>query len=338
MVLISNQGGLMKVCFTTYIYGVKYQNFIPWILYTVGKAYPEYYTIIFISGVVREDIMCQIEAIRVINRNFKIVEHTFDDCPEMNPIKAMSFRWFVWDDLFLQFDYLYYIDSDMFFIREPIPMHEQHIRHMVYIKSDCISNILRIRKLGLGFSSRYVSYYNLKYGGLKTLFRQAVTPFVYRMSGIHFVKVSTYFEYVTSKIREYYVARIYTGKALSLLAYYNDEHLLYEMLKNAGCDMSVFAIQQTSISMFGMNEPEKMEFCPHHGIHLGIFRVALEKLEDWAIAQLESKDYKYYIEQFKSKYLSDGLFKILLESSPFQIQETFHRLCKYYNIEYWFNI
>lgn len=324
----------MKICFATYIHGDNYQDFIPWILYTVGKAYPEYYTIIFINGEIRRDLVPQINLVNSVNNNYKIIQHYFDDCKHMNPIKAQSIRWVIWDDMFNDFDYIYYIDSDMFFIREPIPMHEQHIRHMKYIKSNCISNILRRKKLGISYSNRYITWLNYKYGGIGTVVRQAVTPYVFRVSGLHFVKVPEYFGYVNAAVREKYKQVIFDGSGLKRLAFYNDEHLLYKMLEDSGCDLSVLGIQQSSVSMFGMNNPERKEFCPHHGIHMGIFRTELDALKDWAIAQLESEDYKYYIDQFHKYYVSDSLFNELLNSSPDRIKERFYRMYKYYDIEF----
>ena len=153
-----------KVCFTTYIYGDKYQNFIPWVLYSVGKSYPEYHVIIFINGALRDDLRPLIDKIK---GNFDIVENTFNDCPKMVPVKAQSLRWVLWHEKFKEFDYLYYIDVDMLFIREPIPMHEQHIRHMNFIGSDCVSNILRRKVLPHGIKDWYTTYFNLKYGGGK---------------------------------------------------------------------------------------------------------------------------------------------------------------------------
>lgn len=320
-----------KVCFTTYIYGDKYQNFIPWVLYSVGKSYSEYHVIIFINGSLRDDLRPLIDKIK---GNFDIVENTFNDCPKMVPVKAQSLRWVLWHEKFKEFDYLYYIDVDMLFIREPIPMHEQHIRHMNFIGSDCVSNILRRKVLPHGIKDWYTTYFNLKYGGVKSVVRQMFARSVLRVSGIHFVKVSTYFKYLAETKIEKYKKSIYSNKGLRRLAFVNDEHFLYKMLEECGVDMSRFAIQQTSTTMFGMNTPEKAEFCPHHGLHMGIFRMPVEGMPKWATDQLESDDYAYYITEFKRQFLHDPLFNELLAQSPQHIKDTFKRMYQYYKIEY----
>jgi len=321
----------MKVCFTTYIYGDNYQDYIPLILYSVYKSYPEYSVILFVNGLVREDIKYSIESIRKYYGNFEIVENTFDDCPSMNSLKAQSLRWVLWHKRFEEFDYLYYIDSDILYIREPIPMHIQHMKHMDFIQSDCASNILRKKILSnTDFVSMYFAY---KYGGWRTFIEYLKASSVYRMSGIHFVKVNTYFKYLNSNIRDKYKEGIYNGRAFIATKFADNEALLYNMMKEAGCNMKVFAIQNTSISMFGFNMQERKEFCPHHGIHLGLFRVAISEFQQWRKAQLDSADYSYYIEIFVKDYMNDPKFKAIKKIFSKKLILVFNRMYAYYKIK-----
>ena len=48
----------------------------------------------------------------------------------MKPYIAQTLRWVIWDPIFMKYDYLYIADIDMFYIREPIPLHIQHVEHM----------------------------------------------------------------------------------------------------------------------------------------------------------------------------------------------------------------
>ncbi len=326
----------MKICLTTFIFGDTYQNYIPLILYSVSKSYPEYCVKIFINGDLRSDIK---EILKIISRyynNFSIIENTFDDCKQMTPLKARSLRWVLWDESFREFDYLYYIDSDILFMREPMDLHEQHIVHMKSIQSDCVSNILR--KKDLKNSDLYLFLSAVKHGGLLSLVRYPFVPFEYRMSGLHFVKVCTYFKYLTPDKLNTIKYDIYSGRAFKGLLYANDETLLYHIMKNAGCDMHHFAVQKDSTSMFGFSNPLKREFCPHHGIHLGIFRIPHFDSTEWTIEQLESDDYKYYIEMFKRCWLNDLDFKELYPLLPQQLKNTFNLLFGYYNITPTFSI
>lgn len=320
----------MKVAIITYVYGDTYQDYIPLILYSIGKSYPEYYSYIFLYGTLRTDVSEYVDLIRSQYNKFKIIEHTFDDCPNMSPLKAKTLRWVLWDDSFKEYDYMYYIDSDILYVREPIPLHEQHIRHMNYIGSDCVSNIVRETKLKNSIIqiARTFKYSNNPFTVIEYLFKKIS----YRFTGIHFVKTDVYFRYISQKIIIKYKNMIYSGAAYAKTVYANDEAVLYEMMKESGINTSVFAIQTTSTSMFGANLPEKKEFCPHHGVHLGIFRWDLQNIPDWAEEQLKSEDYRFYVNRFKELYMVDPLFIKLYNMFNDNIKVYIERMCKYYDI------
>lgn len=321
----------MKICLTTYICGDKYQDFIPLIIYSVKKAYPDYYLMIFIKGKIRSDLNEIIEILRTsLGGDFEIIEHTFDDCKIMTPIAAQSFRWVIWSDKFLNFDYLYFIDADIFYIKEPIPLHEQHIRHMQYIGEKGISNIVRVRET---YANMIIGLYNnYKYAGIKSIFYYFLHRRIFRMSGIHFVQVKEYYSKISRELLSKYKDIIYKGEIYKNTGFANDEALLYNMIKESGWDMSRFAFQKSSTSMFGFNNPEKKEFCPHHGIHLGIFRRDIQDIKSFAIKQLESDDYKYYIDQFKQCNMNDELFKMIFQMLSPNIKLYFNRMYQYYKL------
>ena len=110
----------MKICLTTFVQGH------------------------FLHDTLRDDLRPALDMIRSTYDRFEIREHTFADCPNMNSLVARSLRWVLWDESFRDYDYLYTIDIDMFYIREPQELMEQHIEHMNYIGSDCVSNFRRI--------------------------------------------------------------------------------------------------------------------------------------------------------------------------------------------------
>jgi hypothetical protein len=254
----------------------------------------------------------------------------------MSPLKAMSLRWVVWHDKFKTFDNLYFIDADILYMREPVSLHEQHLRHMKFIKDEGISNIVRRHSLFRNvFSKSYLGYLlgNYRNGGVLSVLQYFTRKTVYRMSGIHFVKVKDYYNKIIPELLVKYKQIIYTGKITYNTKFADNEALLYNMIKESGWDMSHFAIQRTSTSMFGFNEPEKQEFCPHHGIHLGIFRHEVNKISPFAIPQLDSDDYKYYIQQFQEEILLDSLFQEIYKMQPQNIKIYFKRMCQYYNIK-----
>ena len=117
-----------KVCLTTFIYGIKYQAYIPFLVYSCNKSYPEYDIRLYLYENLDENVKKQVDLVNAPNLTIK--ERHFSDCPNMNPLKAKSLRWVLWDDAFMNYDYLYVVDIDMLYIKEPTPLHVQHVEHM----------------------------------------------------------------------------------------------------------------------------------------------------------------------------------------------------------------
>ena len=108
----------MKICLTTFVQGHLYQEYLPMLIYSIGKAYPEYDVKIFLHDTLRDDLRPALDMIRSTYDRFEIREHTFADCPNMNSLVARSLRWVLWDESFRDYDYLYTIDIDMFYNKE----------------------------------------------------------------------------------------------------------------------------------------------------------------------------------------------------------------------------
>ncbi len=316
---------------TTVVFGEKYQDWIPFIIYSIGRSYPEYDLLLFIGEKLRPDLKPMINELSQHFSQFKIIENAFHlGKHKMTPLKAMSLRWVLWDDSFTTYDYIYYIDSDIIFFREDIPLHTQHIEHMKAIGHPSVSNILRKKKLSV--KNWYDIYYNLKNGGILSVLNFLITRNVYRVSGLHFVKVKEYFGKFTKDKIEHYMKRIVDGSLFRGLAYTNDEHALYKMLTKSGIDMNKLAIQRTSSSMFGPWNGQA-EFCPHHGLHMGIFRNDSDTYPDWQVEQLESDDYTYYITKYVHDYLTDSIFIKLIRNSSEHIKNKFAKMHKYYGLD-----
>lgn len=57
----------MKVCLTTFVYGEAYQAYIPFLMYSCYKAYPEYDMVIFVYKSLAKNIKKQIEKLNYSN-------------------------------------------------------------------------------------------------------------------------------------------------------------------------------------------------------------------------------------------------------------------------------
>lgn len=317
-----------RVCLTTFIYGEVYQNYIPFLVYSCHKSYPEYDILLFVYGRLTEGVRRSLDYLAV--RNCRIVENAFADCPKMTPLKAQSLRWVLWDDTFANYDYLYIVDVDMLYIREPRPLHEQHIEHM-QTTSLCYDNIRRVivRKPW----KPYTFGKRLKEAGLR-----AMCQFIfgnkqeYRATGLHFIDVKEYYSHLTKTILERYKRDIYNKSILTYVMTPNDEVMLYKILEREALTPNRLAIQEDSVKMLDFNNCTRPQFRPHHGIHLGMFRHSLEEISEnpGFLNILNSAAYKYYIDVYQREIMSDVVFMTLIDTLPEYIKVYFQRLNEFY--------
>lgn len=316
-----------KVCLTTYIYGRQYQSYIPFLLHSCFKAYPKYDVILFLYDKLDSAVRESIKKLNLTN-NVIINENVFKDCPNMNPQKSQCFRWIIWDDTFMNYDYLYTIDIDIFYIREPIPLHEQHVQHMKYLGLP-ISNLRRIVKsnpLNLN-----VLHNRLKHARLKSFFKFITrTKTETRLTGLHFVDVKRYYSLLNPDIRNQFKKDIYTGNYVSYVMNPNDEILLAQIVESLGVDILKFGVQKNPTTMLDFNNTGRKEFRPHHGVHLGIFRSSQSVKSSESI--LKSDAYFFYLNFFKENVINDKIFLNILDNAPENIKSSFDTFFNYYDI------
>ena len=327
LIVLTNIFDMAKICLTTYIYGEEYQKYIPFLVYSCNKSYPEYDIKLFLHERLHPEIQQQLDLIG--KNNLVITENVYADCPKMNSLKAKSLRWVLYDDVFLDYDYLYIVDIDMIYIREPLPLHEQHVQHMsttglpydniarhFYRHPFAISSIGQRYKLA-GFTAFFQYFFG--------------TRDDFRVSGLHFIDVRQYFDVLSESMREKYRKMIYNGRFMRLCLSSNNESFLYSILQKEGLKPDLLPVQTESYIMLDFNNPTRAEFRPHHGIHLGIFSEDLQS-KGKRKTILDSSTYSYYIDHFKQDYLSDSLFVLLLNSSSDTIKIQFDNLFRYYKI------
>ena len=313
-----------KICLTTFIYGVKYQGYIPFLIYSCNKSYPEYDIILFLYDNLDLNIKKQIDLVG--KKNLIVKERCFKDCPKMNPLKARSLRWVLWDDIFISYDYLYVVDIDMFYMREPKPLHQQHIEHMA--TTSLPYDNLRRCFIRTPFKPTSIAY-RLHKAGLQNLYGFLFgSKKDFRLSGLHFVKTKSYFAYLDSRKRKEYREKIYNNSYLRNVLSSNDEAFLYQIIKELGMHPEKVPLQTNTTKMLDFDNCSRKEFRPHHGIHLGFFRqntINRNKV-------LDSKTYLYYINEFKEYIIKDEMFNKLLELASEDIKAQFMRFYEYYEM------
>lgn len=314
-----------KVCLTTYIYGTKYQWYIPMLVYSCHKAYPEYDMVLFLYDKLDEEVKNLVNSLCV--HNLTIFEEKHHQCKSMNSLKAKSLRWVLWDESFYKYDYIYIVDIDMFYIREPQMLHVQHLEHMK-TTSLPYDNISRT-KYRSPFSITSLGS-RIKHAGLHHIFRFLFGSRIdTRASGLHFISVKPYFKHLNEEVRNYETDSILKGKYMRNIMSCNNESYLYDLLKRYDLHPEIMGKQSSPDFMLDFENCTRNEFRPHHGIHLGIFRSELDSNND---VILKSSAYEYYIEVFTSSIMNDPIFQRTLENSPIFIKEHFKKMFLYYSL------
>lgn len=323
----------LKPCLlTTYVYGEKYQAFIPLLVYSCKKAYPEYDIMLFLHDPLSENIRTLLQQFDLYDKVI-IKENTYK-FKKANSLVVSSTRWILWDDSFLKYQYLYIVDIDMFYIREPRPLHIQHAERMNItglpfdnlrrktIHRKTVKNILRRIKH---------AHFHLF---LKYLFKKNIVE--QRLTGLHFIDIhrfytkknKEYLSFVKEKLnRNYYFPEIMIS---------NDEALLYRIMSDLGYDCSLLGCQSNTDRMLSFENNLREEFRPHHGIHLGIFKMHYFDEMDTSAQRscksvLDSDTYNYYISEYRKMFYSSE-FQRFFNSMPSIVKIYIDRLNAYYGI------
>ena len=311
-----------KVCVTTFVWGYNYQIYIPIAVWSLAKMYPEYDIVIFLHGALNEKLKSVLLKLGLLDK-VKFHEFTFADCPRMNVRKSKCFRWVLWDDCFMDYDYIYIIDIDMFYIKEPLPLHEQHALHMkkTGLPFDNMRRIIDKRKWPLKAKIIDVGVF-VKNAGLRYILPYLISDVRIRLTGLHFIDVKGYYAAYTVDKIAHYKQMLYND---SFSKYgYRDEEFLYSIMKELGFDVDKLAAQGEPYKHLDFNNYDKDLFRPIHGIHMGDYRrnnFSLDKYESYYKTST-SIYYKSYIQE---KLLNDEDFIMFLKAIPEEVSIDFKR-------------
>ncbi len=145
-----------KLCLIYYVVTERYEHYIPFFLYFLGKAYPNINTYIAIRqplcGVVKDQMLPLVD-----NKNYKI-EIEFQDYPIYSEFTKIL-RWIVRNDHTDQFEYLYYGDIDIFIMKQKPSLMESHLARMnefdTFYSNGTFTDIDGIEKMtGIHFCKR----------------------------------------------------------------------------------------------------------------------------------------------------------------------------------------
>ena len=93
------------------------------------------------------------------------------------------------------------------------------------------------------------------------------------MTGLHFVDIKNYYSLFTEEFRSSFKNDIYSGNYLRHIKYPNDEIYLSKIVKKIGINTSDMGIETNSVNMLDFTNPKRLDFRPHHGLHMEFFGV-----------------------------------------------------------------
>lgn len=308
-----------------YNYGEKYQGFIPLYVYSILKNYPEYDVVIYSDVALNDKVKKSLKRLEGMG-NFLIKEEYdfglrkgFVVRDDMNSKTAV--RWLFYDKIFSNYKAIYIGDIDIFICREELGIFKTHMAHAKSLSLP-YSNYIRCTTDTSKLNIKNTIYY-LYSKQVKLLWKKIKREPILmdRLSGLHFIIVSEYFPKVIPHFDEF-LNKISKNNNDPI---YNDEQLLYNLINKSKIGLP--PVSASSPEMDNLRY-ESVNFRPHHGIHLGIFRHDSTIVKNRQV--LESYTYREYYKQINGLYKNDKLFTYLIEnSSPF-VNNVFKRFFDYY--------
>lgn len=313
------------LCVTTFVFG-DYQEYIPLFVYSVLRAYPDYYPLIFMQGALDDRVRQRLDLLHGLGR-FR-VQDNFQTALKWTGQRAKAVRWLLYDREFAEYDAVYSGDIDMLIMPEKPTLHEQHNSHCEVLGLP-YSNIIRpprvtrIKKDPVSIAKRLVHF------GISDTFRALARSetSLDKMSGLHYMRTDAYFHAVLPKMLEF-MGLLGGGKGRSLLPMekylngFSNEALLLDLIRESGLGLPPKV--DYGSHLLDYRNYRKPGFRPHHGIHLGIFRAENFNVADQAIMQLEC--YREYYAHYTQEIKPDPLFQALMKASPVGIQALFARM------------
>ncbi|MDG0811840.1 hypothetical protein [Cohnella rhizosphaerae] len=252
-----------------------------------------------------------------------------------NDMISRSLRWVVYDEALSSFEYVYIGDIDVFICKEENDLCEMHAIHCCSLGL-AYSNCVRGGSAFIKKPLKQLVKNFLQYGFRETsrmIMDRGVE--IDKLSGLHFVKTKEYFNKVIPLQNKYIEEFNHLANKKSKrwnLCYFNDEAVLYELVNEAKLGLPPKPIT-TSNEMILNQDPKKVEFRPHHGLHLGIWRNDITQTKSEINFITESDLYRSYYFQFCDNRNNDIILnKILEEASPY-IKNIISNMDKYYNFE-----
>lgn len=271
------------LCFVLIVDTSFYQHYVPFFLHFCLNAYPDAFVLVYVRGKISKAVTGLIRQLGVPNK-FRFIQNYKSNYPSTSHTTKLL-RWTIDDEKIRSFRYAYIGDIDILIVLEDLPLLDQHLRHARFLRLP-YSNVVR-------------AYYKKK---------------INRMSGLHFIKVDPYMK----KMRLVMPKFDKVIRENRFRQYKTNEMVLYLMLKEAiGLPKQLVCNSKKSILYPGTtkrfdyesNDPDKVYFRPHHGIHIRLFETISKR------NIIDSQTYHRYFVRLREMW-SDKLDRALERSHP----------------------
>lgn len=316
-----------SLCLTTYVFGNKYQGYIPILLYSLLRAYPDYHPVIFVREKIDAELKKTINAIEKELGRVTVIDGMYQSCSFKHIQKGKSVRWILDKNVLMNFDFCYFVDIDMFYIQENPSLLSQHIEHAALLGLP-YSNIVR-RNSFTPYSPQNVKLRLQSFGLIEALnFSIKKSLLAYKLSGLHFIICKEYY-YHLQPVIDKYKSFIFGGTSFPHHpAGFNNECLLYDMIQESELRLPPY-LDSIGPHWLDYRRFREVGFRPHHGIHLGMFRS--QELEQACQVSLCQDFYKEYYATYKYLRENDDFLGHIISKSPLFIKHHFMLLESFYS-------
>lgn len=299
---------MKKLCVVSYVYGKKYQEFIPLYIIFFGESYPQYDLKIYIDNNIDPSIKFMVNILSEYYKNYEIIQNYENkSCLSEKSKKIQQIqrcqRWLFYDNTFREYKAIYIGDIDLLICKEEKDLYEQHIIHSK-ICGTPYSNISRLAS-PKSYSFKTIIRNIMKFGIYETFkYLLENSERNIKFSGLHFILAEEYFKKISPLFncayKELNMLAEHKSKKYNLCSF-NNEIFLRDLILEAGLkDAPLSTGKPYNIE----TDANQLAYRPHHGIHLGIFRSpSLIKAEN---AIISSELYMEYYKQFKEIQKSDA--------------------------------
>lgn len=290
-----------RLCIATWVYGRKYQGWIPVYVYSIKKNYPEYDIKIFVDGMLSLGIKRLLEKYKLTD-SVQIIENILkkDNFPSKSDMEKRCIRWLIGGDRFKEYDYVYMGDIDIYIVKEEEDLLQQHIK-MIQKTRWNYSNAIRLT---------LADYYKYR--------KKMDSRHLMRLTGLHFIKVNEYYKQI-KKAQQFVLKYLLSKKRIRFiddLFFKDDERCLWLIifLSHLGFPKESYELSSDNIR-------------PLHGVHFAQGREYIIYKDLFRKNETRNKEHKVYFDKFRQEYNSDFELRKLVFDSPFYILEIIKNTC-----------